>query len=221
MSHDWPRNIDKFGDEMTPTNLIANHPNFESDIVNNCLGSPANKEILEHLQPSYWFAAHLHCRFSAEVVHANGSKTKFLALDKAVNDGIERNFIEILDIVVEPEEDCPLSYDLEWMTILHNTQHLVTGEKRPTSIPKENGPVRWNFTPTSEEKQTILSKFGGDLIVPTNFCRKEKSALKEKPLANPQTVKLCSTLDIDDPLNVATVGRTQLDIQFQCLSISS
>ncbi|KAG4067921.1 hypothetical protein HA402_010607 [Bradysia odoriphaga] len=202
MSHDWPRNIDKFGDEMTPADLISIKPDFESDIKNNCLGSPANKEILDRLQPSYWAAAHLHCRFSAEVPHSNSMKTKFLALDKAVNDSIERKFIEILDIDVEPKE-CPLSYDLEWLTILHNTQHLVTGKQKFNSMPKENGSVRWNFTPTSEEKESILSKFDDDLIVPTNFCRTEKSVLNGKPQSNPQTLKFCGTLNVDDPLCIA------------------
>ncbi|XP_037028889.1 lariat debranching enzyme-like [Bradysia coprophila] len=205
MSHDWPRNIDKFGDEMTPTDLISMNPNFESDIKNDCLGSPANKEILDHLQPSYWVAAHLHCRFSAEIQHGSSTKTKFLALDKAVHDAIERKFIEILDIDVEPEES-PLSYDLEWLTVLHNTQHLVTGKTKFSSMPKENGPVRWNFTPTSEEKELILSKFDDDLIVPINFCRMGKSVLKGKPQSNPQTSKFCSTLNVDDPLCIAMAG---------------
>lgn len=221
ISHDWPRNIDKFG-EVTPSQLIAMNPNFESDIENNCLGSPANKEILDYLQPSYWFAAHLHCRFSAEVPHNTGSKTKFLALDKAVNDDdVERKFIEILDIDVERKES-PLSYDLEWLTILHNTQHLVTGQKKSSKIPKENGTVRWNFTPTTDEEQSTLMKFAGDLVIPINFCRKEKPAVGRAPLLNQQTVKFCSTLDVKDPLAVAMAGLSTeaLSAQLAAITIS-
>lgn len=208
MSHDWPMNVDKFGDEMTSTHLVEIRPHFHNDIENNCLGSPANKEILERLMPSYWFAGHMHCRFSAVVPHSNGSKTKFLALDKS--DCEERQFIEILDIDVVPEES-PLSYDLEWLTILQLTQHLNTGLKRNNVMPIENGPARWNFTPTHEEKEYVLSKFDNDLVVPMNFCRATKSYAPTRKSSlkcnaakfNPQTGKLCSILNIDDPLRLA------------------
>lgn len=203
MSHDWPMNVDKFGDEMTSTHLVEIRPHFQNDIENNCLGSPANKEILERLRPSYWFAGHMHCRFSAVVPHRNGSKTKFLALDKS--DCEERKFIEILDI---DSAESPLSYDLEWLTILQLTQHLNTGLKRKNTMPIENGPARWNFTPTYEEKEYVLSKFDNDLVVPMNFCRAStgKSSSNYNAKFNPQTGKLCGILNIDDPLRLAMMA---------------
>lgn len=219
MSHDWPMNVDKFGDEMSSTNLVAMNPHFQKDVDNDRLGSPANKEILEHLRPFYWFAGHMHCRFSAVVPHsADYSKTKFLALDKAANNCEQQKFIEILDINVEEREDCPcpLSYDLEWLTILHLTQRLSTGKKCFNSMPIENGPLRWIYTPTDEEKEFVLSKFDNDLIVPLNFCRTRrpdnlevKNLLQCNANFNPQTAQLCSRLDIEDPVRVAmmAIGR--------------
>lgn len=213
MSHDWPKNVDKFGDEMTSVNLVAINPHFQQDVEHDRLGSPANKEILEHLKPSYWFAGHMHCRFSAVVPHGNDSKTKFLALDKAVNDHEEQKFIEILDISDVERKDCSLSYDLEWLTILYLTQHLITGKKRKNSMPTENGPLRWIYTPTHEEKESVLSKFDNDLTVPLNFCRttkpddsKGKNSMKFNVRFNPQTALLCSKLDIDDPLRIAMMA---------------
>ncbi|KAI9028878.1 lariat debranching enzyme, C-terminal domain-containing protein, partial [Phycomyces nitens] len=53
LSHDWPRGIERFGDEART----------------NTLGSPANEQILTKIQPTWWFAAHLHVRFAALVDH--------------------------------------------------------------------------------------------------------------------------------------------------------
>ncbi|XP_052881463.1 lariat debranching enzyme-like isoform X2 [Gossypium arboreum] len=51
--------------------------------------SKTSKELLEaslllkKLKPSYWFSAHLHCKFTALVEHEEGGRvTKFFALDK-------------------------------------------------------------------------------------------------------------------------------------------
>jgi len=47
-------------------------------------GNPASTKLLNVLQPDYWFAAHMHVKFPAIVPHANGKKTKFLALGKPI-----------------------------------------------------------------------------------------------------------------------------------------
>jgi lariat debranching enzyme len=72
------------------------------------LGSPANQQLLESLQPDFWFSAHLHVKFPAVVPHqqqqqqqgqqqpvaGNGQKvTRFLALDKCLPG---RDFLQVI-----------------------------------------------------------------------------------------------------------------------------
>ncbi|KAJ2843160.1 lariat debranching enzyme, partial [Coemansia erecta] len=74
VSHDWPQKIESFGDTA---NLLAKKPFFKADIEKNVLGSPANALLMERLRPKWWFSAHLHVRFTAELgpsqtIHGKG-----------------------------------------------------------------------------------------------------------------------------------------------------
>lgn len=51
------------------------------DIKSNNLGSQPAEELLHHLKPSYWFSAHLHCKFSALVRHISVSDKQIIVLD--------------------------------------------------------------------------------------------------------------------------------------------
>lgn len=66
LSHDWPRGIYQHGDSI---GLLRKKPYFRSEIERNELGSPVNWELLQHLRPTWWFAAHLHVAFHAKVLH--------------------------------------------------------------------------------------------------------------------------------------------------------
>jgi lariat debranching enzyme len=163
-------------------------------------------ELLKLHYPSHWFSAHLHCKFAALVPKENDTKvTKFLALDKCLP---KRQFMQIIE--VEHDESLPieLSYDLEWLTILFLTNHLLSIKNTMCYMPGPLQQERWKFTPTEEEKEKINNKFNYDLTIPLNFKESVIPYNVESPnirvsqpklAINEQTTKLCNKLAIDDP----------------------
>jgi lariat debranching enzyme len=69
LSHDWPAGIEHFGNIQA---LMRRKPHFRSDSAKGELGSPPYMGLLKTLRPQWWFSAHLHVRFEAEVVHEGG-----------------------------------------------------------------------------------------------------------------------------------------------------
>lgn len=66
LSHDWPRSIEHYGDLR---GLLRRKKFLKEDIDNKRLGSPPLMSLLTNLKPAWWFSAHLHCRYEAQVVH--------------------------------------------------------------------------------------------------------------------------------------------------------
>ncbi|PKS10451.1 hypothetical protein jhhlp_002202 [Lomentospora prolificans] len=62
MSHDWPRLIERHGDEKW---LFRVKRAFEKESYDGTLGNPAATYVMDRLRPPYWFSAHMHCKFSA------------------------------------------------------------------------------------------------------------------------------------------------------------
>lgn len=62
ISHDWPTAIEKHGNQRA---LFRMKPDFEQESIDGTLGNQAAAYVMDRLRPPYWFAAHLHCKFSA------------------------------------------------------------------------------------------------------------------------------------------------------------
>ena len=66
ISHDWPRAIEKHGDER---HLFKMKPDFEQESKDGTLGNQAAAYVMDRLRPPYWLAAHMHCKFAATKVY--------------------------------------------------------------------------------------------------------------------------------------------------------
>ncbi|XP_014260993.1 lariat debranching enzyme A [Cimex lectularius] len=209
LSHDWPLGIYNYGDI---NQLLKEKHYFENDIAEEKLGSPANQELLDKLKPKYWFASHLHVKFAAIVPHKDESgnvisNTKFLALDKCLP---RRQFLQVLDIEHDKSKQITVEHDLEWLAILHYTNHLISVDPSNNFLPGPGDDERWIFTPTESEKEFVMRKMGGELKVPCNFVPTVQSNSNQSPTtpskkyqglqSNIQTEEFCKKLGIDDPL---------------------
>lgn len=135
LSHDWPTNIAEFGNLKQ---LLKKKPYFQEDIKKKQLGSQPCEELLHLLKPAYWFSAHLHCKYAAIIKHED-SVTKFLALDKCLP---KRKFLQVVDIPHSDDSKFEISYDVEWLTILFLTNHLLSVKNRTTYMPGPGGSER-------------------------------------------------------------------------------
>ena len=76
ISHDWPAGIVDHGDKE---GLLRAKPFFRDDIAKGQLGNPHMMGLLKQLQPAWWFSAHLHVRFQAEVDHVGKGVSNWAA----------------------------------------------------------------------------------------------------------------------------------------------
>ena len=70
LSHDWPISIPNHGDTA---DLLRRKPFFKAEVKSNTLGSPPLLNLMKHIQPDHWFAAHLHVKFAAVYKHDHQS----------------------------------------------------------------------------------------------------------------------------------------------------
>ncbi|XP_052004822.1 lariat debranching enzyme isoform X2 [Xyrauchen texanus] len=214
MTHDWPRGIYHYGN----TNQLLHKKKFlRQEVESGTLGSPAAAEILEHLQPSYWFSAHLHVKFAAIMQHlaknnAAPKITKFLSLDKCLP---HRDFLQIVEVADRPGSSEHLEYDPEWLAILKATDRLQKPSCKFWNPPQNNGlHTRWDFSASEEAMMEVVSDLSGDLCIPENFSLTVPAYDPSHPQpnshpaysTNPQTTELCATISLTDIYAIAGRG---------------
>lgn len=235
LSHDWPAHIWEHGDGTrngTKEGLLRFKPGFAADMESGRMGSWPCWELLTKLKPSYWYSAHMHCRFDALVKHSETEQTKFVALDKCLPRRQFFDFIDIGDEVKRTEDGQAIldfQYDKEWLAILSTTNKFLNCTFAHTKLPRaphdptDEQVPRWNYTPDTDEIESITQKFQNDLKIPENFMqvvngfdpewdgKNFHKLAKPQPMLNPQTTEFCSKMGIDDPLYI-TAFRKGIDL---------
>ncbi|KAJ0090101.1 hypothetical protein Patl1_12620 [Pistacia atlantica] len=199
LSHDWPRGITDFGNWKE---LVRYKRHFEKEIQDGSLGSEAASQLLEKLKPSYWFSAHLHCKFAAAVQHGEGGPvTKFLALDKCLPG---RRFLQVFELESEPGP-YEIQYDEEWLAITRKLNSVF-----PLTYKSANfGDVQLDM---QDSRQWVRSRLQGRGAKPFEFARTVPcynpsqsvsiDSLSENP-RNPQTESFLLLLELPNLLDNA------------------
>ncbi|ESN98308.1 hypothetical protein HELRODRAFT_185863 [Helobdella robusta] len=209
LSHDWPQGIYDYGDVV---GLLHEKKYFREEVETGTLGSPVGRELLFKLKPQYWFAAHLHCKFSAVVGHLNEAglpdgETKFLSLDKCLP---HRKFLQIIEVQSSNNDDISISLDAEWMSILKSTNDFFSLSPATCFLPDEASTGRYDFSASESDMKEVAMAFNDDFKVPKDFRPTAPPLLAtDRPnerhshisllYLNEQTVRLCAKLDLINP----------------------
>ncbi|KAK9802843.1 hypothetical protein WJX73_005943 [Symbiochloris irregularis] len=230
LSHDWPQGVAHHGDK---NQLLRAKPFLKTEVGNDSLGSPPARMLMDELQPSYWFSAHLHVKYAALVQHSPRATpastaasaqqpqveslvqaTRFLALDKCLP---KRRFLQVVHFP-DAHGAHELSYDAEWLAILRGTHGLLSLQRRqyppiPGMVggrPKREGPAQGDL----EYVQAQLAARGGE--VPHNFTPtavsqgelgRSHGVMPRSCAQNPQTLALLDV--IGRPFNLAGSAPSQ------------
>ena len=210
LSHDWPAGVAPHGNLQE---LYRYKSFLKNEIEDGSLGSPPARQLMDALQPTRWFSAHLHCRFPATVPHEQtGAETHFLALDKCLP---RRKFLELVSLEPRAADDAPprLEYDPDWLAILVACNDTFSRDRNVL----RHEPVARPTAEDVERIRKIVVERNGSLEIPQNFVAVASAynpnARMQRPFKylneTPQTDAFTEMLGILNPVPGTPQGSEQ------------
>lgn len=136
ISHDWPREIERHGDEKR---LWKMKPDFERESYDGSLGNPAAQYVMDRLRPGWWFSAHMHCKFAAVKTYEQSTREEVVNKETQ-----ETDKVDLPAVVALPAEN-PDEIDLD---MDDDDREVVTAPVAPT--PAQPKTEKKDDTPTAD-----------------------------------------------------------------------
>jgi len=219
LSHDWPREIEKHGDEDA---VFRDNPRWKQSAMTSQLGSLSGAQLLDVLKPAYWFSAHMHYRFEALVEHAgqgsneavSHARTRFLALSKCIPWKSIKEHLQLEHIrpATKTSESSNISkfrleYDPEWLAITRAFNCALGGTSKDASQSKsKDTDIGKNISrERSWVDENLVAK--GNLTIPEDFVPTAPAHTPGSPeisknqnigYSSPQTASFCQMLGIEN-----------------------
>ncbi|KAM3066133.1 lariat debranching enzyme [Clarireedia jacksonii] len=180
ISHDWPRGIEKHGNQKK---LFKEKPDFAAESRDGTLGSLAVKYVMDRLRPPLWFSAHLHCRFSAVKIYedntqeANDNLSQPTATTTSVTEDNGGSVNNNAEAVAHNEDEIDLDVDDE-------TPPPPEAPKNVAPVPNE--PESGNGTTATDEAASSTVPLDLRAQLPAAFSRPQQSNVTEQKLQSGQ-----------------------------------
>lgn len=227
ISHDWPRAIERDGDERY---LFRLKPDFEQESKDGTLGNQSATYIMDRLRPPYWFAAHMHCKFAAtkvypDVVQSQNSVNTVSAPEAASNkDAISVQAANGNGSVVHNSDEIDLDLDDDDAAQEEDASAAPSSEPHPatTVVPED---VR-ALLPASFSRPTAQPRRSPGQPVPPLINNKTVRFLAlDKCLPGRKFLQLldilpCSSTSTDTPSPAPTQPRYRLSYDPEWLAIT-
>ncbi|KAG0645764.1 Lariat debranching enzyme [Hyphodiscus hymeniophilus] len=171
ISHDWPRAVEKHGNEKA---LYRLKPDFEQESRDGTLGNLAATYVMDRLRPPYWFAAHMHCKFSATKTYDETSEPQ----EAPEPDSVEKSRYSI------ENSNGPVDASLDVPTVSHNADEIdldMDDEEMPVAQTEPTNTSSANKNEISLDDEPVNIAPPAESSVPSDIRDQLPAAFQRPP----------------------------------------